>query len=283
MLIGTNDIDINISVRRYENLCRFIYEQCGIVLGQEKLTLVQGRLRKRASALGFPSINAYIDYILTNNLNSGEYFNLIDSLTTNKTDFFRESNHFDFLVRIFPDVLRNHPNQIIKVWSAGCSTGEEPYTIAIVLEELREKYNFDYEITATDISVKVLKIAKTAIYEAEKVEAIPKIVKRKYLLASKNKDSMLYRIVPKLRNKVKFLRINFLENISFEETFDFIFCRNVIIYFDKATQQSVVRKIGRNLAPKGYLFLGHSESVDVAVTGLRRLQSTVYQPDKCNE
>src|SRR6185503_331463 len=172
---------------------------------------------------------------------------MIDVVTTNKTDFFREAIHFDFLSNtILPKYLKDDfSSKPFKIWSAGCSTGEEPYTLAMVLSDFSEKYtSFDYNIFATDISGKALTAAITAVYSEEKVYPVPYTFKKKYLLKSRDVQKKTVRIVPELRTKVDFRRFNFLDGeVNYTQNFNVVFCRNVLIYFDRPTQEKVILKL----------------------------------------
>jgi chemotaxis protein methyltransferase CheR len=198
---------------------------------------------------------------------------MIDQVTTNKTDFFREPAHFDYLTRkALPEITRTQ--RTVTVWSAGCSSGEEPYTLAMVLKE----YGCDFIILATDISTKVLDKAKLAVYDDERVGPIPDPLKRKYLLRSKNPAKKLYRVIPALRDCVRFRRLNFMEgDFGFREPMDVIFCRNVIIYFDKPTQERLLNKFCNYLSPQGYIFMGHSETLLGMDVPLVPAAPTVYR------
>jgi chemotaxis protein methyltransferase CheR len=196
---------------------------------------------------------------------------MIDAVTTNKTNFFREPRHFDYLTeKVLPDLMNMHgscSSRKLAVWSAGCATGEEPYTIAMVLSEFSETRRFlDFKILATDISTKALEKAVRAIYSQDGAETVPIALKRKYLMRSRDRRRGLVRIIPELRSKVRFRRLNFMEpDLGIQEPMDIIFCRNVIIYFDKPTQERLIRRLFEHLIPGGYLFMGHTETL----SGLR--------------
>jgi chemotaxis protein methyltransferase CheR len=196
-----------------------------------------------------------------------ELVHMIDVVTTNKTDFFREPMQFTFLTqKALPDLMENFgagTDRPLKVWSAGCSTGEEPYTLGIVLSEFGQYFpGYEYFILATDISTKVLDAAVTGIYDAERVADIPWELKKKYFLKGKNSNSNRVKVMPELRRFISFQRLNFMdEDFGIREKHEIIFCRNVIIYFDKVTQERLIRKLLDLLIPGGYLFLGHSETI----------------------
>ena len=256
-----------LSNREFENLSKFIYDQVGIKMPPVKKTMLETRLRKRLRATGYDSFSTYCDFLFSSKGITEELIHMIDVVTTNKTDFFREPGQFTFLSRnVLPEMIKKYgagTDRRIKIWSAGCSTGEEPYTLAIVLNEFAIEHNpFSYSILATDISSRVLETAVTGIYSADRVECIPVHLKKKYFLKSKDQQKSLVRVVPALRKKIVFQRLNFMDNdLGINEKIDVIFCRNVIIYFDKKTQETLIRKLLSFLVPGGYLCLGHSETI----------------------
>jgi chemotaxis protein methyltransferase CheR len=207
----------------------------------------------------------------------------MDVVSTNKTDFFREPVHFDFMsTELIPSFLKsqNTPRHHFKIWSAGSSSGEEAYTLAIVMEEAKEKYpGLDYSILGTDISTKMLQAGANAIYKEERVETIPLNIKKKYLLKSKDRSNPTVRLIPRLRQKVKFSRLNFMDQsyTDIRETFDIIFCRNVLIYFDRETQEKVINKLCQKLKSGGYFFLGHSESITNYDVPLTQIKPTIFR------
>jgi chemotaxis protein methyltransferase CheR len=207
---------------------------------------------------------------------------MIDVVTTNKTDFFREPNHFHYLVKqVLPEFMNsgNIHNKNLKVWSAGCSTGEEPYTIAMVLKDFGMRNpGFDFSILATDLSFHVLKEARLGIYNENDVNPVSLDMKKKYLLKSKKRDERLVRIVPALRSRVEFRQLNFMdEDYGIRMSRDIIFCRNVIIYFSRSTQEIVLNRICRYLKTGGYLFLGHSETLNGLNVPLVQVAPNIYK------
>lgn len=264
---GAGCHDTVMSEKCFRTLSKLIHTSCGIKMPASKKTMLEGRLRKRLRALGMTSFDAYCGYLVSPGGMASELGSMIDMVTTNKTDFFRESAHFDFLLRrVLPELvlrrgLGRRENLIF--WSAGCSSGEEPYTLAMVLSEFEEQVGpFDFTILATDISGVVLEKARRGIYEHERVSPVPMALRRKYLLRSRDKTKNLVRIVPKLRALVRFERLNFMdEDYGIRKSVSVIFCRNVLIYFDKATQESILNRLCRSLMPGGYLFMGHSETL----------------------
>jgi chemotaxis protein methyltransferase CheR len=214
---------------------------------------------------------------------AAELIPMIDAVTTNQTDFFREPFHFEFLSRTaVPELLggrRGSWATKLRAWSAACSTGEEPYTLAMVLSEALLPYRgADFTVMATDISTRVLEKAQTAVYAAERIEPVPLELRRKYLLKSKDPSQKVVRIVPELRRKVTFGRLNLVEReFPAFEPLHVIFCRNVLIYFDAATQELLIRRFHDLLAPGGYLFMGHAESLHNIKVPLRYTAPTIYR------
>jgi len=276
----TGYLSVKLTDREFDRISVFVYEQCGINLSKPKKVLVESRLQKRLSALRINSFTAYCDLVMSKAGANEELVHLIDAISTNKTDFFREPVHFDFLENeVIPQYMTQRPERTFKVWSSACSSGEEPYTTAIVLEEcLRRHPGLRYAITATDISTRVLERAVKGIYDERVVSTIPMHLRKKYLLRSKNQETPTVRIDPLLRTKVQFKRLNLTEDIlEVEPDFDVIFCRNVLIYFDRKTQEQVVRKLVSKLRPGGYLFIGHSESIYHMGLSLQQVKPTVFR------
>jgi len=266
----------------FQKLSELIYCQCGIKMPMSKKTMLQARLQKRMRKLGIRTFSKYCDYLFSSRGMEKELIHMIDVVTTNKTDFFREPKHFEFLAcRVLPELIQAQTTvrKRVKVWSAGCSTGEEPYTLAMVLEDFAEQVEgFSYSILATDISTKVLEIAKTGIYESEKIEPVPPHFKKKYLLRSKDRKKDLVRIVPELRSRVLFQRLNFMyKDFGLSEPLDVIFCRNVMIYFDRETQEKLLKRFCKNLSNSGYVFIGHSETLHGLDVPLAMVSPTVYR------
>lgn len=229
-----------------------------------KKIMLEARMRKRIKELGISSYREYCGMVL-NRESKTELFHFIDVVTTNKTDFFRESRQFQFLIdEAIPELkklCRISPENKLKIWSAGCSTGEEPYTLAMVLHDHLGEFD-QIKILGTDVSTQVLEKASMAIYDEERILPVPAKLKMKYLLKSKDRERKLVRIVPELRRLIEFRRINFMDhNYEINEIFHAVFCRNVIIYFDRPTQEAIIEKICRSLMKGGFLFVGHSESL----------------------
>jgi len=261
----------------------FIQVELGIKMPLSKKAMLQARLQKRLQALRIETFEEYYEYVFSPQGIQDELPHLIDVITTNKTDFFREPQHFDYLTQAILATLLNGNDsgsgKHLKVWCAGCSTGEEAYTLAMVLNEFAEQHpEFRYSILATDISARVLEQGTLGVYHQEKVASIPLKLRKKYLLQSKDSDQQLVRIVPELRAKVDFQRSNLnAQEFRIRENRDIIFCRNVIIYFDRATQQTILKQLCRHLKPGGYLFTGASETLNGLNLPLTPVVHTVYQ------
>jgi chemotaxis protein methyltransferase CheR len=255
------------SSRSFERLAEFITRELGIKMPASKASMIQSRLFRRVRDLKLGSIDEYCEHLFSSAADDLERSRFIDAVTTNKTDFFREPQHFRYLTETALPRIRGsgRANAILPVtaWSAACSSGEEPYTLAMVLSEYRAALpGFDFRILATDISTKVLRIAKDGIYSAQQIAPVSPQLRRKYLLRGKGEDRSLFRIAPPLRRSVSFHRLNLMDaDYSVRDMFDIVFCRNVLIYFDRHVQEAVIRKLCRNLKPGGYLFVGHSESL----------------------
>jgi chemotaxis protein methyltransferase CheR len=263
----------------FQQLSGLIYDQCGINLVAEKQMMLESRLSRRLRTLGMQSFKDYIQYVTSQEGTEKELVHMIDVVTTNKTDFFREPHHFEYLRSvILPEFHQHHAGRMpFKVWSSACSSGEEPYTLAMVLQDFSARStSFDYTILASDISTQVLQKATLAIYSEHQVDGLPLDVKQRYLMKSKDKENPTVRVIAKLREKVQFERINLMDTSLPVEMQDVIFCRNVLIYFDRETQLEVVQKLIQKIKPGGYLILGHSESLHAFHLPLRQIKPTIF-------
>jgi chemotaxis protein methyltransferase CheR len=265
----------------FERLRSLIYAECGINLSADKQTMLEIRLKRRLRILDISSLADYCNRVFGPKGLEDELIHLIDVVTTNKTDFFREAAHFEFLVtKALPDLAkRSGVNRTSLVWSAGCSSGEEPYTLAMVLSEYAQNFpGFRFNVLATDISTEVLEKASIGIFKTEVVGPVPMALQRKYFMRSRDKASGLVRVVPELRALIEFRRVNFMDaEFDLPQTPEIIFCRNVIIYFDRLTQERLLKKLTRLLAPGGYFFAGHSESLQGMDLPLIPVAPSTYQ------
>ena len=261
-----------LSPENFKRLANYVTQELGIKMPEAKSRMIQSRLLPRVNQLGLASIDEYTEYFF-GSAHADERQAFINAMTTNKTDFFRESSHFDFLKRtVLPELGGNRADgNRFKAWCAGCSSGEEPYSLAMVLSEYAlEHPGFEFAILGTDVSTGVLEHARTGIYREEQVAAVPDKLRRKYVRRGHGGSEGLVRISPELRRNITWHQLNFLDaEYPIKDVFDVVFFRNVMIYFDPSTQQAVLNKICRYLPPGGYLFVGHSESVaglDVPLT-----------------
>lgn len=267
--------------KEFQRLAEFVTSNWGIKLPPAKKVMLEGRLRRRLAALNFSTYSEYCDYLFDSENNHSEALEMIDFVSTNKTDFFRESDHFRFLQEnVLPDILSRLDNETLNIWSAGCSSGEEPYTLAMVIKEFQHDYGrFPVKILASDISQRVLQHAKLAIYKEEKIAPIPLTLRKKYLLRSKDPKNNQVRFVPEIRKMVQFNRVNLmqLDDYNLGGKFQVIFCRNVIIYFDRANQEKLVQCFYDRLDHEGYLFMGHSEALPGLKVPFKTVAPMVYQ------
>ncbi len=267
----------------FRRLAEFIQDYSGIKMPPNKITMLEGRLRHRVRDTGAASLSDYCRMLFEGDGLRSEAVHLIDAVTTNKTDFLREPEHFRILVRqVLPTLLadRHAGDQAqVKLWSAACSTGAEPYTLAMVLADwCAERSGLRVSILATDLCTEVLAAAHRAIYPETMVSVLPPEFRRRYLLRSRDRGRRLVRVVPELRAWVRFGRLNLMDaEYEVAHDFDVIFCRNVLIYFDKPTQRAVLERLCRHLRPGGYIFLGHSESLAGMDLPLHSVANTVLR------
>lgn len=272
-----------ISAKDFQRFSELIYDSCGIKMPPHKKTMLEARLRKRLRFHGMETFEDYSEYVFSPDGMKNELVSLIDVVTTNKTDFFRESAHFDFMTEVaLPHLINTFQvglDRPLRIWSAGCSSGEEAYTMAMVLSEVAEAIpGFKFSILATDISTLVLEKARQGIYSIDKVEPVELALKKKYLLRGKGAQSNMVRVVPELRSTVNFRRLNFLDSdFDITQKMDIIFCRNVIIYFDQATQKRLLHKLAGHLDSDRYIFMGHSETLNGLDLPLSQVSPSVYR------
>lgn len=260
-----------------EFVIALVYERSRIRLHEGKEALIRARLGKRVRLLGYDSLHSYCDF-LRHEADEEELIQVVDALATNFTGFLREKDHFEYLVReALPAVLPSGQRRI-QVWSAACSTGEEPYSLAFYLGEHHPvSAGWDWSIYATDISTKALDKARSAVYPAERLEAIPVEWRRRYFQRGVGQWEGQVRVKEWVRERVRFAQVNLLGGFQCDRMFETIFCRNVMIYFDRPTQQELVRHLVRFLVPGGYFMTGHSESLNGLSVGLRCLRPSIYQ------
>lgn len=267
---------ISINDNEFMKLTTFIQDNYGINLSSKR-HLIEGRLGNMLTERGFDSFSDYFKFVFSDN-SKEEITNLINRLTTNHTFFMREKSHFEFFRdKVLPFWASSLKQKDLRVWSAGCSSGEEPYTLAMILADYLgdEKSKWDSKVLATDISVKVLEIAERAIYGIESIETLPNLWKTNYF---KKIDKENYIIDDRIKNEVIFRVFNLMEErFPFKKKFHAIFCRNVMIYFDTKTKIELINKFYELTEPGGYLFVGHSESINKEETQYRYIMPAVYR------
>ncbi len=258
--------NLDLSEKNFQRIADVIYDHCGINLHDGKKSLVRARLAKRMRECRYRSTPKYIDYALSE-AGSKEFYSLVDSISTNLTSFFREKVHFDYLQsQYLPNLIAkkgNLPNPKLRVWSAGCSSGEEPYTMSIVLTEMFENTarNWDVKILASDVSTRMLEIGQMGTYDADRVKPLTPKQKLRFLTPNKIEGCKVYQANNELKKMITFRYLNLMEKWPFNGPFDIIFCRNVMIYFDKKTQEKLINRYWDLLPSGGLLCIGHSESL----------------------
>lgn len=260
----------------FGRLSEFIYSNYGIKMPIAKKTMLQARLQNRLKTLKIDSFKEYVDFIFSGKEGQSEIVEMIDVVSTNKTDFFREPKHFEYMKST---ILKDFHDQKLKIWSSASSSGEEAYSIAITIEEyMKSTTTIDYSILGTDISTRILEKAVNAVYTEDRISGVPLEIKKKYFLKSKQRETPLVKIIPELRNRASFSRLNLIDDSysGIPMNFDIIFCRNVLIYFDRATQEKVINKLCHHLKKGGYFMLGHSESVMGLNVPLKQIMPTVF-------
>ncbi len=270
-----------VTERDFQRISEIVHRHCGINLHDGKKELVRARIAKRLRLSGLRTASEYLDHVFADPTGR-EFTCLIDSMSTNLTSFFRESGHFDYLTQThLPQLLQRKRKAgigRIRAWSAGCSTGEEPYTLALtLLNATGEAGGWDIKLLATDISTQVLERAKAGFYDKSRVAAVPAALKSKYMVPARSGDVAGFQVAPVVRNMVQFAYLNLMEPWPFSGPFDFIFCRNVMIYFDKPTQERLVNRFWEHLDKGGLLFTGHSESLTGVKHQFGYVQPTIYQ------
>ncbi|TWX72765.1 CheR family methyltransferase [Colwellia sp. C1TZA3] len=282
----TTIVQDSLSRNDHKLVAEYIERTAGIQLPESKVSLIEGRLRKRQRKTGYPSLHQYINVVLNSNQDKQERLHLLDAITTNKTDFYREPDHFQTLRHHVLNTLAPLHLQgwkkPLRIWSAGCSSGEEPYTLAIELMELsRELPGLQFSIYATDISNSCLVTARNATYEHDRIDPVPMAMRKRYFLRSKDQTKNLVCMGPELRNKVNFGTFNLLtDEYKFQPRFDIIFCRNVMIYFNDKDRSQIIDRFSHSLTQGGLLFIGHSETIADRSKSFKQLVPTVYQKNE---
>jgi chemotaxis protein methyltransferase CheR len=286
MRFGHHILNEELDWPNFSRLARIIEDHAGIRTPPSKKSMVEGRLRRRVRALGLRSLGEYCAKLFEEGWLEAELRGLINVITTNKTDFLREPEHFRLLAQKYlPELTRavHMPrpgfDRPFRVWSAAASTGAEAYTLAMVLDQFaRQQRGFRFDILATDISTTVLETARLAIYPEDMIEPVPLPWRTLYFLRSVDSDPPVIRMRPEIRESVRFGYLNLMDPVyPVDDAMDVIFCRNVLIYFDKATQQDVLRKLCEHLRPDGLLFISHTETVAGMDLPVRQVAPSVFQ------
>ena len=259
-----------------EQIIELAYHETGIRLNMAKKPMMISRLNKRLDELGIDTFEEYVKYLQKNGATSHEFSAFVDAISTNKTAFFRENDHFEYLTANVLPTYSVRSGRNVSIWSAGCSTGKEPYTLAMVCAE----YFADskgFEILASDISQAALKSAIIGVYPKDKYHQIPDAFQKKYLLKGVGSQSSNFRITPEIRARIRFKTVNLVdETWELPQNVSIIFCRNVMIYFDKATRQSIISRMYDILPPEGWLFIGHSETLNDLDHQFTAVRPTIY-------
>ena len=271
------DRELTFTQRDFNFIRELVFEKAGIVLSEVKQDMVYGRLSRRIRKLGFAKFSDYCE--LLKNGDEEELGIFINAMTTNLTSFFRENHHFEYLGNnLLPHLFKTKQDRRVRIWSAGCSTGEEPYCLAMVVKETLPKHaQWDVKILATDLDTNVLEHGRRGVYTAERVAGIDKARLKRWFRKGRGDHAGFVRIAPELGELITFKQLNLMQPWPMSGPFDIIFCRNVVIYFDKPTQKILFDRYSDILADDGHLFLGHSESMYKVSDRFELIGKTIYQ------
>jgi len=270
--------EFEFSDANFERIRQFVSEHTGIVLTDKKKDMVYGRLSKRIRKGGFGSFEAFIDALDAGDEEQQDF--MINAITTNLTAFFRENHHFEYLAEsVIPElVAKKGHNKRLRIWSAGCSTGEEPYSIAMTLKESLPNFDdWDIKILATDLDANVVAHGKAGIYREDRITGLPDERIKRWFRRGRGEQSDMVKVSSELQEMISFKRLNLLHEWPMNGPFDFMFCRNVVIYFDKETQRVLFDRYADILAPDAHLFIGHSETLYKVTTRFDSLGKTIYR------
>jgi len=271
----------DLTAKEYGLIRDLVYQHCGINLGDNKMQLVRARLGKRLRTLKMTSYREYYEHVKADR-SGGEMTVLIDSISTNTTHLFRENQHFQFLedaVRTWASKPKRAAREPMRIWSAGCSSGEEPCTIVMTMDNLtRQITGLNYLLLATDISTRMLERAAAGVFPQDRLANVPPDFKKRYFKRIKQGGEIAWQFDPQVYKQIRFAQLNFMDGqFPFRHGFDVIFCRNVMIYFDRATQEDLVAKFAKALNPGGHLMIGHSESLNNIKHPLTYVKPTIYR------
>lgn len=279
-MTGLSSNQASLNPQSFQAIADLAYNECGLQLVAEKTSMIQSRLRHRLKAVGAETFDAYAAYVCSD-AGIKERIEMISALTTNVSHFFREKHHFDILrTEVLPAAMKTlRSGGRFRIWSAGCSNGQEPYSIAITAQELMpEIAKLDFKILATDIDPKVVEFARAGKYPHRLVGGVPESLLKKYFASTESADETVHQVTPTLQSCIAFRELNLLSRWPMTGQIDLIFCRNVVIYFDAETQNSLWPRFKQILATNGRLFLGHSERIsDPPSAGFRNVGPTAYQ------
>ena len=281
---GTNAphvASVRLSEQDFRKVRDCVHELVGINLNEGKRELVIARLSKRIRQLGMKSVGDYLNYVREEQTQR-ELITMLDALSTNLTSFWRESQHFEYVAKVIVPRMMERTRQTddfrIRAWSAGCSSGEEPYSLAmVIMAALDRPIRWDIKLLATDLSTRMLAIAREGLYSPERVKPLPQDLRMRYLIAEESEVGRRFRVSDEIKALVSFARLNLMETWPMRGPMDFIFCRNVMIYFDKPTQAKLVHRFYDLLKPSGTLLIGHSESLTGIEHNFRYVRPTVYE------
>jgi len=259
----------------FNQLRTIIYQTSGIALSEKKENLVASRIGKRMRALGINTHKDYLEMVKSNETGE-EIAEMLDAISTNVTSFFRESNHFQFVETIFKEWLAQG-QKIFRFWSAACSTGEEPYTLAMVIREVMADHKIDIKILGTDINTKVLQACRNGVYKEDKMKSVPQVLRDRYAEYQMVDGVNSYAIKTELKKLISFCRLNLSKPpFPMSGPFDIVLCRNVMIYFDDEVRKRLLDEIYRLIKPGGYLLVGHAESLTGMLSGFKPVKPSVY-------
>jgi len=271
-----SDREFSFEEHDFKRVQKIVYDYAGIDLNESKKNLVYNRLSKRIRFLGMDSFSQYIDFVIEQG--EAEFVHLINAITTNLTFFFRENHHFEYLAStVIPGLLKaNASSKKIRVWSAGCSTGEEPYSIAITLKE-NVPAGWDAKVIATDLDSNVVHTGQTGVYKTDRLKGVSEERKKRWFLKGSGSQEGFVRTKKELQDIIEFGQLNLMDEWPLKDAIDVIFCRNVVIYFDKPTQSKLFNRYADRLPKDGHLFIGHSESLYKVCDRFELLGQTIYK------
>lgn len=273
------DADDQLSATDFARIAAYVTHVSGIKMPSNKTVMLAGRLRRRVRATGHDTLAAYCDWLFDGGNLAAEAQHLLNAVTTNKTDFFREPAHFDHLSTTILPAIAAAGRRRIRAWSAACSSGAEPYTIAMLLDAFaQDRGGPDFGILATDLDTEMLEVARRGIFPVAAIDPVPAALRNRYVMRAAASGRREVRMTPALRAAIGFARLNLMDDsYNVGEPMDLIFCRNVLIYFDRPTQERVVRRLIACLRPGGHLFLGHSESIAGLDLPLTPVATTIFR------